>query len=76
MHSKIYLIILFNYIQLDINKSIAISNFMIEYCNICDEEVNNVNEHINTIKHKSNIEKILSLFKDKIYEDNRIGIEP
>jgi hypothetical protein len=47
-----------------------------EYCNICDEEVNNVNEHINNIKHKNNICKVLSLFNDKIYEDTRVGIEP
>lgn len=47
-----------------------------EYCNVCEREVDEPKEHINSNEHKSNLEKLRKLFEGKIYDDNRIGITP
>ncbi len=47
-----------------------------EYCNICEREVDAPNEHIKSKEHRDNLEKIRSAFKDKVYEDDSIGLNP
>lgn len=47
-----------------------------EYCNVCEKEIDDPQEHINTNEHKENLERLSKLFKDKIYEDDRVGIKP
>ena len=51
---------------------------MIVHCNICNKDVenNNVDEHIKSIEHEVNLKRLRQIFKDKVYEDNSIGINP
>jgi hypothetical protein len=47
-----------------------------EYCNVCEKEVEDPKEHVESQEHKDNLERLRNLFKGKVYEDDRIGIKP
>jgi uncharacterized Zn finger protein (UPF0148 family) len=50
----------------------------IVHCNICNKDVKNdsVDEHVKSREHEVNLERLRQIFKDKVYEDNAIGINP
>jgi hypothetical protein len=47
-----------------------------EYCNVCEKEIDEPREHIDSKEHKDNLDRLNRLFKDKVYEDDRVGINP
>ena len=46
-----------------------------EHCNICDIDVDDMDAHIRTPKHLENLGKIKSMFKSRVYEDNKSTID-
>ena len=48
---------------------------MMEHCNICSIDVEDVDAHIRTPKHLENLDKIKNMFKSKVYRDDKSVID-
>ncbi len=46
-----------------------------EHCNACDADVKDVDTHIKTPKHVENLKKLENMFKSKVYQSSKRGID-
>lgn len=52
-----------------------ISTMLLEHCNACNKDMDDVERHIAEPEHLANVEKIKQMFRSKTYEGKRRGID-
>lgn len=57
------------------NKLIVTTFGLMERCNICNTDVQDVDAHVKSSEHLENLKKVKTMFNSKVYQNDRIGIE-